>query len=176
MHLKNEEDIVTDYLGPGSIIGQYSMFDKSEMVFGFRCIQDDGCTCVVLKFEAIDKLCAQNQDLRKLKDEVKAEHNRENISPVDFLVINRNAKREVSVRSRKYRLLVFQRLVRRLQLLMGKHEEIFDFVPPTHTLISQLNGKSEFFTSTMVMEALKQEVIEQIDFDKIWPADFQRRI
>ena len=99
-------------------------------------------------------MATQNEDLRKMKDQVMKEYQKDTVGPVDFLIFNRNATRQLSTNSSRYRLLVFQRCVRRLQLLMNKHEEIYDFVPPTHTLISQLNGKSEFFFSTEVIEAL----------------------
>ena len=46
LRLKNGEEIITDYLGIGSIIGQYSMLDKEIMVIGFKVISYDGALLV----------------------------------------------------------------------------------------------------------------------------------
>ena len=55
------EDILTDYLGIGSFFGQYSMFEKSAMSFGFRCVSNEGALIIRLQIESIEKIAPYNQ-------------------------------------------------------------------------------------------------------------------
>jgi CRP-like cAMP-binding protein len=44
--LKTGDELITDYLGVGSVIGQYTMFDQETMHYGFRSCSNNGVLLV----------------------------------------------------------------------------------------------------------------------------------
>lgn len=51
-----EEEIELDWLGKGSIIGQYSVFSDEEMIVGARAMTMGGTACLVLDRDTISSI------------------------------------------------------------------------------------------------------------------------
>ena len=52
---KDGTEIYTDYLGVGSFIGQYSIFDDTQgMLFGFRALSAEGVLVTPVRIESIN--------------------------------------------------------------------------------------------------------------------------
>lgn len=58
--LKNDEELYTDVLGVGSIIGQYSMLEQEISIIGFRAMSAEGVQCAVLTTESFERLAKHN--------------------------------------------------------------------------------------------------------------------
>jgi CRP-like cAMP-binding protein len=85
IELKSGEELFTDYIGVGSIIGQYSMFDRETTHFGFRACSDNGVLLVQLQIDALNILEKQSQPIRDLKTIVERDQAQYGIHQVDFI-------------------------------------------------------------------------------------------
>lgn len=88
--IKTGEEMFTDYLGVGSVIGQYSMVDQEIMMIGFKCVSTHGALLIQLQRESIDKLIVYNEQMKMIKDEYTAEVQKQGVNPFDFLRFNMN--------------------------------------------------------------------------------------
>jgi CRP-like cAMP-binding protein len=88
INLKNGEELVTDYLGIGSIVGQYSVFEKEYSMFGYRVASVDGLLMIELSKDDLFKLTETNEQIRLIKTEAEHEINKNGINPVDFVIYN----------------------------------------------------------------------------------------
>ena len=58
--LKTGEEMFTDYLGVGSIIGQYSMIEGDGLMIGFRAVSKD-CLMLQMQRESLEHFAGQNE-------------------------------------------------------------------------------------------------------------------
>lgn len=90
VRLKTGQEVYTDFLGVGSVIGQYSMVEQDIMMIGFRCVSTHGALLIQLQRESIDKLILYNEQMRQIKAEYTAEVVKSGVNPFDFLRFNGN--------------------------------------------------------------------------------------
>ena len=62
--LKNDEELYTDVLGVGSIIGQYSMMEQEISIIGFRSMSAEGVQCAMLTTESLETVAKHNEQIR----------------------------------------------------------------------------------------------------------------
>lgn len=67
LKLKDDRELVTDYLGVGSIIGSISVLEQEVMVYGFRAISDDGAQLIQLHINSLDTLSKKMRSLENAR-------------------------------------------------------------------------------------------------------------
>lgn len=60
LKLRDETELITDYLGPGSFFGQYQMIDQERGHYGFMPVSEDGCLIVSLSMDSINFVAQRN--------------------------------------------------------------------------------------------------------------------
>lgn len=86
--LESGAHLCIDYLGVGSIIGQYSMVDRDISLVGFKAESLQGCLLVQLDSESVDQMCKQNSEMVKVLQTVRSENWTNGINPIDYLRFN----------------------------------------------------------------------------------------
>jgi CRP-like cAMP-binding protein len=66
LKLKDGSELVIDYLGIGSFIGQYSVIEKEILVCGFRAVSSHGCLLIVLQGESLDAISKYNSEIKTI--------------------------------------------------------------------------------------------------------------
>lgn len=92
--LKNGNTLNTDYLGPGSVIGQYSFIEEEISTFGFKSASQNGALVLSFKLSDFDKLAKFNPELRDKRWELLEQKHSNNHHTVDFVRINPNSELE----------------------------------------------------------------------------------
>lgn len=59
----SEEELIMDYLGPGSIIGQYSVLGSEEVLFGMRAKMVSGTTIMCLSKQTFEYLRMRHNEI-----------------------------------------------------------------------------------------------------------------
>lgn len=89
--LLNGEELALDYLGPGSIIGQYSFLTQEYSVFGYRCVSEPDGSLLVLSSSSMKYLAKTHQSLRTAIESVNMEVKRNGVPEIDFVRFNDNS-------------------------------------------------------------------------------------
>ena len=84
------EDITTeiDWLGKGSIFGQYSVFSEEESSFGAKSVCLSGTTCLMLDKEMIKVLRKRKDHIDSLFGKLKGKIDSAGIPKLDFAYYN----------------------------------------------------------------------------------------
>jgi hypothetical protein len=61
IRLKTGEELFTDYLGVGSLIGSYSVIEQEIMIIGFRVMSQGGASLIQFKSDAFKILENNNK-------------------------------------------------------------------------------------------------------------------
>jgi uncharacterized linocin/CFP29 family protein len=88
IRLTNGDELFTDYLGVGSVIGQYAMVEQDLMYIGFRAMSAQGCLLIQLNSESLERICKYNENMRAITDEALFEVSKNGVNPIDFLSYN----------------------------------------------------------------------------------------
>lgn len=117
-----DEEVVIDYLGKGSVIGQYSIVSGESMLFGIKAVMAGGSALLCLDRSTLEKMRMKRHELDQVL--LNAEDNIEKLGTpqIDFLMFNDLAdeqRKAAGIKPDKSRIRIkkFQRAIRRLILL-----------------------------------------------------------
>lgn len=91
--LKTGEEMFTDFLGVGSIIGQYSMIEGDGLMIGFRAVSKD-CLMLQIQRESLEHFASQNEQMKAILNDAKAEVDKNGVNPFDFIRFNHKSDSE----------------------------------------------------------------------------------
>ena len=57
------DEVIIDYLGKGSVVGQYSVLGRDSMLFGMRAVMAGGTALMVLEKETMENLRMKKHEL-----------------------------------------------------------------------------------------------------------------
>jgi len=89
IYIKSDaEEVVMDYLGKGSVIGQFSVLNSDKMLFGARAATAGGVAIVALHKHTLDKLRTTKSELDQVLLQSEEALEKIGTPQIDFLHYN----------------------------------------------------------------------------------------
>lgn len=124
-----DEEVVIDYLGKGSVIGQYSVLSHEKCLFGMRAVKAGSTSILCLDRETFESMRMKRQEVDQALLAAEDYIDKQGVPQIDFVLVNENsdkAKEDEGLSNindhspfikSKETLKKFRRTIRRLVLL-----------------------------------------------------------
>ena len=84
------EQVVIDYLGKGSVVGQYSILGREKTLFGMRAVLAGTTSVLCLGRETFETLRMKRQEVDQALLYAEDFIDKQGVPQIDFLMINEN--------------------------------------------------------------------------------------
>ena len=91
--ISGNEQVVIDYLGKGSVIGQYSILSKQKTVFGMRAAMSGTSSILCLGRETFETMRMKRQEVDEALLVAEDYIDKQGVPQIDFVMVNENSQR-----------------------------------------------------------------------------------
>ena len=90
------DEVVIDYLGKGSVIGQYSVLGREKSLLGMRAVKA-GCTSILcLDHDTFESMRMKRQEVDQALQVAEDYIDKQGVPQIDYVMVNENSERDLN--------------------------------------------------------------------------------